>query len=162
MFPMLIVLTVMEDDTAWDGEGNEEANLVEVNYEVTLGFDPIQYVRPGLVVASARKLTAEGMVAAVLEVPPTEENSFFEKNRRGITLMLGVIIASAVVRVIRRGIEVLLARWKRVSVEGKAEQQGEDSSEATEKKSIKQAEGTLKAKSATITKNKKSNKNKTN
>lgn len=38
---------------------------------------------------------------AVLEVLPAEEMGFLDKNRQGITMMFGVIIASGVVKFLR-------------------------------------------------------------
>lgn len=45
--------------------------------------------------------TLAGGVAVVLEVLPAQEMGFLEKNRAGITMMFGVIIASGVVKFLR-------------------------------------------------------------
>lgn len=45
--------------------------------------------------------TLAGGVVAVLEVLPAEEMGFLDKNRQGITMMFGVIIASGVVKFLR-------------------------------------------------------------
>lgn len=46
-------------------------------------------------------LALVGGVAAVLDVLPAEEMGFLEKNRPGISMMFGVIIASGVVKFLR-------------------------------------------------------------
>ena len=42
-----------------------------------------------------------GGAAVSLEVPPPEPKGFLERNRKGITMMFGVIIASSVVKFMR-------------------------------------------------------------
>lgn len=44
---------------------------------------------------------AKGGVLAVLDVLPAEEMGFLAKNRPGITMMFGVIIASGIVKFLR-------------------------------------------------------------
>lgn len=105
-FPMVIVLDVFEEGTGDDGED------VTSQYEVTLDYQPRTVVPPGVVIFDARKLDADGGVVAHLDVLPAEEMGFLEKNRPGITMMFGVIIASGVVKFLRRGIELLVRKAK--------------------------------------------------
>eukprot|EP00752_Nemacystus_decipiens_P015595 g13918.t1 len=105
-FPMIVVLDVLEEGTGDDGED------VTSRYEVTLDYQPKTIVAPGVVIMEARKLDADGGEVAILEVLPAEEMGFLEKNRPGITMMFGVIIASGVVKFLRKGIEKLVKKAK--------------------------------------------------
>lgn len=100
-FPMVLILSVIEDAME---VGVPE---VEVEYEVVLDFDPKTFASPGLAMLEARKLRTDGTAEIVLDLPPPETMNFLERNRGGITMMFGVIIASAVVKFLRRGVELL-------------------------------------------------------
>eukprot|EP00903_Cladosiphon_okamuranus_P010245 g9701.t1 len=117
-FPMVVFLDILEEGAGDDGED------VTSQYEVTLDYKPKTIAAPGVVIMEATKMDAAGSVVAVLDVLPAEEMGFFEKNRAGITMMFGVIIASGIVKFVRRGIEMLL---------NKAKQSREESEEAEAK-----------------------------
>ncbi|CAM9377201.1 unnamed protein product, partial [Laminaria digitata] len=103
-FPMGLLLDVTEEGP---DDGFEDQQDVTAQYEVILDYDPQTFTSPGLVILEARKLDAGGGAAVSLEVLPPEPKGFLERNRKGITMMFGVIIASSVVKFMRRSIERL-------------------------------------------------------
>ncbi|CAM9811939.1 unnamed protein product, partial [Ectocarpus sp. 6 AP-2014] len=106
-FPMVVFLDVFEEGSGDNGED------ITARYEVALDFHPKTIAAPGLVVLAAWRINTDGGVAAILDVLPAEEKGFLEKNRPGITMMFGVIIASGIVKFLsRRGIERLVNKAK--------------------------------------------------
>ncbi|CAM9474744.1 unnamed protein product [Scytosiphon promiscuus] len=105
-FPMVVVLDVFEEGAGEEGED------VTSRYEVALEYRPKTITAPGLVILEARKLRADGEVEARLDLLPAEPMGFLEKNRAGITMMFGVIIASGIVKFLRRNIEKLVKKAK--------------------------------------------------
>ncbi|CAM9964396.1 unnamed protein product [Pylaiella littoralis] len=113
-FPMVIFLDVFEEGVGDKGED------VTSRYEVALEYHPKTIVAPGVMILGARKLDKDGGVVATLDVLPPESMGFLEKNRSGITMMFGVIIASGIVKILRRGIERLMRKAKQDREEGAA------------------------------------------
>ncbi|CAB1121411.1 unnamed protein product [Ectocarpus sp. CCAP 1310/34] len=113
-FPMVVFLDVFEEGSGDNGED------MTARYEVALDFHPKTIAAPGLVVLAAWKINTDGGVAAKLDVLPAEEKGFLEKNRPGITMMFGVIIASGIVKFLRRGLERLVKKAKADRQEGTA------------------------------------------